>query len=43
VGTELAREAMDGCLQPERFDSSVLRTVVHPNWNCVRRLMPFVH
>ena len=30
VGTELAREATDGCMQPEGFDSSVLRLTVRP-------------
>jgi hypothetical protein len=32
VGTERACQALDGCLQPEEFDSPVLRTAVQPNW-----------
>jgi len=33
VGTGHACQALDGCLQPEEFDSPVLHTTVRPNRN----------
>jgi hypothetical protein len=40
VGTGHACQALDGCMQPEGFDSSVLRTTVQPIWNSARSSMP---
>src|SRR5438094_1148478 len=35
-------EALDGCLQPEGFDSPVLHTTVQPNWNLKTESIPQV-
>jgi len=42
VGTGHACEALDGCLQPEGFDSPVLRMTVQPNWNLKTESIPQV-
>jgi hypothetical protein len=42
VNTGHACEALDGCSQPEGFDSPVLRTTVQSNWDLEIQSVPLM-
>jgi hypothetical protein len=42
VDTGHACEALDGCSQPEGFDSPILRTTVQPNWDLEIQSVPLM-